>query len=148
VDLEQAHNRRDAPGHGREPTVYRLTKIFSGATAPQVLAAMKLFGLKVRNPRVSVPMPLILYAALGILDFGLTLIAFQLGFKEGNPILDWYAQNNLFEVAKVGSTLAVVFIGFLLWELRIVRGVLVAANVLMVGVVGFHLANLLALIVA
>ena len=93
-------------------------------------------------------MPLILYAALGILDFGLTLIAFQLGFKEGNPILDWYAQNNLFEVAKVGSTLAVVFIGFLLWELRIVRGVLLAANVLMVGVVGFHLANLIALIVA
>ena len=51
-------------------------------------------------------------------------------------------------MAKVGSTLAVVFIGFLLWELRIVRGVLLAANVLMVGVVGFHLANLIALIVA
>ena len=80
-------------------------------------------------------MPIIIYAVLGILDFGLTLIAFQLGFKEGNPILDWYAQNNLFEVAKVGSTLSVVFIGFLLWELRVVRGVLVVANFLMIGVV-------------
>ena len=73
---------------------------------------MKLFGLKVRNPQVPVPVPLVLYAVLGILDFGLTLIAFQLGFKEGNPILDWYAQNNLFEAAKIGSTLAVVFTGF------------------------------------
>lgn len=109
---------------------------------------MKLFGLRVRSPRVPVPVPIVLYAVLGILDFGLTLIAFQLGFQEGNPILDWYAQNNLFEVAKVGSTLAVVFIGFLLWDLRIVRGVLIGANVLMVGVVGFHLANLMAVILA
>jgi hypothetical protein len=119
-----------------------------GTAVPRVLAAMKLFGLRVRSPRVPVPVPIVLYAVLGILDFGLTLIAFQLGFQEGNPILDWYAQNNLFEVAKVGSTLAVVFIGFLLWDLRIVRGVLIGANVLMVGVVGFHLANLMAVILA
>src|SRR5688572_10747850 len=106
---------------------------------------MKVIGLKVRSPRVPVPVPLVFYAVLGILDFGLTLIAFQMGFKEGNPILDWYAQNNLFEVAKIGSTLAVVFIGFLLWELRVVRGVLSVANVLMVGVVAFHMMNLVAI---
>lgn len=109
---------------------------------------MKLFGLKVRSPRVPVPVPLVLYAVLGILDFGLTLIAFQMGFKEGNPILDWYAQNNLFEAAKIGSTLAVVFIGFLLWELKIVRNVLSVANVLMIGVVAFHMVNLVAITVA
>ncbi|MEO7454460.1 MAG: DUF5658 family protein [Fimbriimonadales bacterium] len=107
---------------------------------------MKVFGLKVRNPRVPVPVPVTLYAILGILDFGLTLIAFQLGFKEGNPILDWYAQNNLFEVAKVGSTLAVVVIGFLLWEKKLVRYIFIGANVLMVGVVLFHIANLLTII--
>lgn len=109
---------------------------------------MKLFGLKVRHFRVPVPAPLVIYAVLGILDFGLTLIAFQLGFKEGNPILDWYAENGLFEVAKIGSTVAVVLIGFLLWELRIVRGVLAAANVLMLAVVAFHVANLIALMIA
>jgi hypothetical protein len=109
---------------------------------------MKLFGLKVRNPRVPVPVPVSTYAILGILDFGLTLIAFQLGFKEGNPILDWYAQNNLFEVAKVGSTLAVVVIGFLLWDIKFVRYVVISANVLMVGVALFHLANLLTIVLA
>ncbi|MDQ2986658.1 MAG: DUF5658 family protein [Armatimonadota bacterium] len=106
---------------------------------------MKLFGLKVRSFRVPVPPPIVIYAILGILDFGFTLIAFQLGFKEGNPILNWYASHDLFEVAKISSTFIVVLLGFLLWELRFVRGVLVGANVLMLAVVGFHMFNLVSL---
>jgi hypothetical protein len=109
---------------------------------------MKVFGLKVRSFRIPVPKPIVLYAVLGILDFGFTLMAFQLGFKEGNPILAWYANNGLFEIAKVLPTIAVVFIGFLLWERKFVRAVVLSANVLMVGVIGFHLANLISLIVA
>jgi len=103
---------------------------------------MKLFGLKVRSFQVSVPRPIVLYAILGVLDFGCTLIALQLGFTEGNPILDWYASHGLFEVAKIGSTVSVVLLGFLLWELRLVRSVLTAANILMTGVLAFHLFNL------
>jgi hypothetical protein len=106
---------------------------------------MKMFGLKVRSFHFSVPKPIVLYALLGVLDFGFTLIAFQLGFTEGNPILDCYASHGLFEAAKVGSTIAVVLLGFLLWELRFVRSVLVGANLLMVGVIGFHVFNLGAL---
>ena len=89
-------------------------------------------------------MPVILYAVLGILDFGMTLMAFKLGFQEGNPILNWYAANGLFEVAKVGMTIAVVVIAFLLWDFKIVKGIVYAANVLMLGVVAFHVANLMA----
>jgi hypothetical protein len=105
---------------------------------------MKVFGLKVRNFHVPVPIPVIFYAVLGILDFGMTLMAFKLGFQEGNPILNWYAANGLFEVAKIGMTLSVVFIAFLLWEVRVVRGVVYAANVMMLLVVAFHVANLAA----
>lgn len=103
---------------------------------------MKLFGLKVRGFQFAVPKQIVLYALLGVLDFGFTLIAFQLGFTEGNPVLDWYASHGLFEAAKVGSTLAVVLLGFLLWEVRFVRSVLVGANILMVGVIAFHVFNL------
>jgi hypothetical protein len=107
---------------------------------------MTLFGLKVRSFQFAVPGPLILYAVLSVLDFGFTLIAFKLGFQEGNPILAWYAQQGLFEVAKIGTIVTVVLIGFLLWELRIVRGILKVANFLMIGVVGFHLVNLVTLL--
>jgi len=106
---------------------------------------MKLFGIKVRSFQFSVPRPIVLYALLGVLDFGFTLIAFQLGFTEGNPILDWYASHGLFEAAKVGSTVIVVLLGFLLWELRFVRSVLAGANLLMAGVIAFHIFNLAAI---
>ena len=109
---------------------------------------MKLFGLKVRSFRIPVPGALVLYAILSVMDFGFTLIAFKLGFKEGNPILNWYADQGLFEVAKVGTIVAVVMIGFLLWELRVVRSILNVANFLMVGVVAFHLVNLIAIAVS
>lgn len=108
----------------------------------------KLFGLNSRGTRLPVPVPVVVYAVLGVLDFGFTLMAFQLGFMEGNPLLNWYAEKGLFEVAKVGFTLAVIILGFLLWDFRIVRAIIYIANVLMVGVVLFHIYNLLAIIFA
>ncbi len=109
---------------------------------------MNLFGLKVQSLRVQVPKPIVFYALLGVLDLGFTLIAFQLGYREGNPVLNWFASHGLFEVAKISLTVSVVLIGFLLWERRVVRSVVAVANVVMAGVVAFHLVNLGALLLS
>ena len=100
----------------------------------------KLLGrIKLREWTHHVPRAVVNYAGLAILDMGFTLFAFAIGVKEGNPILEWYQRQGLFEVVKISSTLAVIWLGFTLWEVKAVRWVIYAANVLMFGVLVFHL---------
>lgn len=81
-----------------------------------------------------------IYAGLALLDLGFTLLAFTIGIKEGNPILAWYQERGLFEAVKIASTLAVIYLGFFLWNVKAVRWVIYAGNVAMFGVLVVHLA--------
>jgi len=101
---------------------------------------MVLFGkIDLQGVTSHVPWPVGLYALLGLMDFFFTLLAFQYGFQEGNPILAWYKEQGLFEVAKVGTTIAVVLLGFFLWKLRPVRAIIYAADVAMFALFVWHL---------
>jgi hypothetical protein len=82
---------------------------------------------------------IVTYALLSVLDYGFTIMAFRLGYEEGNPLLAWYQKQGLFAFAKVGSILAISILGTLFWKHRVVRGVLYAANVLMFSVFAYHL---------
>ena len=92
-----------------------------------------------RHIAARVPGAVVLYAVLGLLDFGFTLMSFQLGFREANPILSWYAERGLFEVVKITSTIVVVMLGFFLWRVIAVRSVIYGANAVMTGVLVYHL---------
>jgi hypothetical protein len=93
-----------------------------------------------RNLRSWVPAPVVAYALLGLLDFGFTLLAFGIGYKEANPVLAFYKEHGLFEVAKLFTTVAVVTLGFFLWQLSIVRFILVLANAVMLAVLIYHVS--------
>lgn len=101
-----------------------------------------MFGITSHVPSIRevVPRAVVIYTGLSLLDLGFSLLAFTIGLKEGNPILAWYAENGLFEAAKLLSTLAVVFVGFYFWTLRPIRLVVYGANVAMFGVLMIHLA--------
>lgn len=87
-----------------------------------------------------VPEAVTVYAMLGLLDMGFTLMAFQIGVREGNPIMSWLQGIGLFETGKLALTTGVVFLGYYLWKLPIVRIALHAGNALMLAVVAFHLS--------
>jgi len=88
-----------------------------------------------------VPGAVVTYAVLGLLDFGFTLMSFQIGLKEANPVLAWYAERGLFEVAKIASTIVVILLGFFLWRILAVRSIIYGANLIMTGVLVYHIAN-------
>ncbi|MGI8923418.1 MAG: DUF5658 family protein [Fimbriimonadales bacterium] len=101
---------------------------------------MRLFGkVDLRSIASHVPWPVALYAFLGILDLGFTLLAFHYGFQEGNPILAWYKEQGFFEVVKVGTTIAIVVLGFFLWQLRLVRAIICVADIAMFALFVWHL---------
>ncbi|MBA3725128.1 MAG: hypothetical protein H0W86_01435 [Armatimonadetes bacterium] len=101
---------------------------------------MRLFGkVDLQSVTSHVPWPVRLYALLGLMDFFFTLLAFQYGFQEGNPILAWYQEQGVFEVVKVGTTIAIVILGFLLWKLRLVRAIICAADIGMFALFCWHL---------
>jgi hypothetical protein len=95
--------------------------------------------IEIRRPGAFVPKPVLIYAGLGMLDLFFTLLAFHMGFQEGNPVLAWYQHQGLFEFAKVGSTIIVILLGFFLWNVKLVRRILYSADVLMFGVLIWHL---------
>jgi hypothetical protein len=102
-----------------------------------------------RDVRAGVPLAVKVYAALGLVDLGFTLLALEHGYQEANPILAWYEQHGLFEVAKLFATIAVIALAFFLWRMPLVRVILIVANIVM-GIValyhasfwGLHLAGL------
>ncbi|MEM4408390.1 MAG: DUF5658 family protein [Candidatus Caldarchaeum sp.] len=85
-----------------------------------------------------VPVPIISYAFLGLIDYALTLAAFHLGASEANPGLAWFHKEGLFEFAKISLTLLICCVAFKLWDRPSVRFILYLANGLMVGVVAYH----------
>ncbi len=88
--------------------------------------------------RRRVPLPVVVYAFLGLIDYALTLAAFHLGATEANPGLAWFHQQGLFEFAKLSLTLLVCCVAFKLWQRPFVRRILFLANGIMVGVVVYH----------
>lgn len=83
-----------------------------------------------------------LYVALGVVDYGFTIAAFVTGAREANPALAWFADQGLFEFAKLSLTLLVCCVGTLLWSLPIARRAVAVGNVLMAGVLAYHLVHL------
>ncbi|MCH8274082.1 MAG: hypothetical protein IH851_04770 [Armatimonadetes bacterium] len=85
-----------------------------------------------------VPWPIVVYASLALADFGMTLVAFRLGAIEANPALAWFAREGLFEFVKLSLTLLVCSVAFLLWSRSLTKAVMLAANVMMLGVLAHH----------
>ncbi len=54
---------------------------------------------------------------LGVIDYGFTIAAFVTGAREANPALAWFAEQGLFEFAKLSLTLLVCCVGTHLWSL-------------------------------
>jgi uncharacterized membrane protein YidH (DUF202 family) len=84
----------------------------------------------------------VLYTALGVLDYGFTIAAFVTGAREANPALAWFAEQGLFEFVKLSLTLLVCCVGTHLWSLPIARRAVALGNVLMGGVLTYHLLHL------
>ena len=84
-----------------------------------------------------------LYAALGITDYGFTLAAFVHGAREANPALKWFADHGLFEFAKLSLTLLVCCVAAYIWKAPVTKRAMVVGNVLMGGVVVYHVAMML-----
>lgn len=81
---------------------------------------------------------ILIYAFLGMIDLVCTVLALAIGVKEANPILAWFHTHGLFLYAKLGATMLVVIIGQYLWHLKIVRGVLVGGNLIMLAIAAVH----------
>ena len=92
--------------------------------------------------REYVPDWLTLYVFLGLGDLGFSLIAFQSGAIEANPLLYQAQQIGLFEFAKLSLTLLVLCVGFLLRKRRITEVVMAGANTLMVCLIVYHVSLL------
>lgn len=84
-----------------------------------------------------------LYAALGVTDYGFTLAAFIYGAHEANPALKWFADHGLFEFAKLTLTLLVCCIAAYVWSAPATRKAMTIGNALMAGVVAYHVAHML-----
>ena len=89
-----------------------------------------------------VPDWLTLYVFLGLGDLAFTLIAFQCGAIEVNPVLLQAQQIGLFEFAKLTLTLLVLCVGFLLRKREITKVVMSGANVVMVSLIVYHVSLL------
>src|SRR6185503_17446802 len=86
-----------------------------------------------------VPDAVATYALLSLLDYGFSIMAFRLGAIETNPLLAWYQVHGLFAVVKVFSIVSVVLSGALFWSKKVIRGIVYAANLLMLAVFMYHL---------
>lgn len=89
-----------------------------------------------------VPVPLVVYAALGSLDLAFSKIAFSFGVAEANPIIDAAISLGLFEVSKVVLTTTVIVVGMLLWEMRLTKRLIGITNVGMAALAAFHVYGL------
>lgn len=88
------------------------------------------------QPRL--PVPIVVYATLGVLDYGFTLAAFGHGAHEANPALRWFADHGLFEFAKLSLTLLVCCIAAYIWQSPGTRRAMLVGNLLMAGVLAYH----------
>ena len=85
------------------------------------------------------PGAVVLYGALGLLDFGFTVAAFRIGAYEVNPVLAWFLLQGLFEFAKLSLTLLVICLAVRFWSDVWTRRMLLFGNVIMTGVLLYHL---------
>lgn len=88
-----------------------------------------------------VPRAIVLYAALGLADFGFTLAAISAGGRELNPFLAWALSVGLFEYLKLALTLLVCAAMLFLWpRSSFARRATIAANVLMSVLLAYHVS--------
>ncbi|MER3412998.1 MAG: hypothetical protein C4341_01940 [Armatimonadota bacterium] len=88
-----------------------------------------------------VPRAIVLYAALGLADFGFTLAALSAGGTELNPLLAWALSVGLFEYLKLALTLLVCAAMLFLWPRSVfARRVTIYANLLMMALVAYHVS--------
>lgn len=90
----------------------------------------------------TLPIAIVIYAALSVADYGFTLAALCHGAREGNPALAWFAEHGLFDFVKLSLTLLVCCVATRLWDHPFARRTLVLGNFLMTGVALYHLAFL------
>ncbi|RMG25500.1 MAG: hypothetical protein D6724_03945 [Armatimonadetes bacterium] len=88
----------------------------------------------------AVPGAIVLYAALGLADFGFTLATIHAGGRELNPFLAWALGVGLFEYLKLALTLLVCAVMLFLWpRSSAARRVTHVANVLMGILLLYHI---------
>lgn len=93
------------------------------------------------DARAPVPRAIVLYASLGLADFGFTLAALNAGGRELNPFLAWALSVGLFEYLKLALTLLVCLAMLFLWpRSAFARRATIAANVLMAVLLAYHIS--------
>ncbi len=90
--------------------------------------------------RKFIPTEIVLYAALAMIDFALTILAIQTGHQELNPVLRSAHDQGLFDFMKLSLTLLVVCIACYMWRKRITRHIMALANAVMVSVIVYHVS--------
>jgi hypothetical protein len=96
-----------------------------------------------RLRKLHIPHALTLYALLGMLDLAFSMLAFSIGVKEGNPVLQAAWEVGLFETNKIILTLTVLGVGLMLWKYPMVKRILFVANVGMFFLTLVHVYGLL-----
>jgi hypothetical protein len=84
----------------------------------------------------------LLYLILGVADLGFSLLAFQLGVAEGNPLLAWMEARGLFLPAKLALTGLAAGLIAVLYSRNRARGLCWALIALMVVVNVYHVTQL------
>ncbi|MEW5883036.1 MAG: DUF5658 family protein [Armatimonadota bacterium] len=97
--------------------------------------------MRTTEANAPVPRAIVLYAALGLADFGFTLAALNAGGRELNPLLAWALSVGLFEYLKLALTLLVCAAMLFLWpRSAFARRATIAANVLMGVLLAYHVS--------
>jgi hypothetical protein len=84
----------------------------------------------------------LIYLVLGLADLGFSLLAFQLGVLEGNPLLAWMSRHGLFVPAKLALTGLATALIALLYSRNRARGLCWGAILVMMTVDVYHVVAL------
>ncbi|MCS6859012.1 MAG: DUF5658 family protein [Abditibacteriales bacterium] len=84
----------------------------------------------------------LLFFILSAFDWFFSLLAFEVGVREGNPFLAWCQQNSLFTPAKWALTIVATCLILSLYRYRSGRIVAYCGVLLMALMTGYHIVGL------
>jgi hypothetical protein len=84
----------------------------------------------------------LVYVVFGLTDMSFSLLAFQLGFRELNPILAWAVRGGLFIPAKIAMTVGIGILIAVLYSNRVARVATWSGILVMTMVTAYHLVGL------
>jgi hypothetical protein len=84
----------------------------------------------------------LVYVVFGLSDMSFSLLAFQLGFRELNPVLAWAVRGGFFIPGKAAMTVGIGILIAVLYSNRVARVAAWSGIVVMTIVTVYHLAGL------